>query len=402
MKKSQRIAVVANIRLPVRDAGARRVMSIVEAFTGLGHQIGLYAPCPRERLNREDFVAGCTFHWGAYPSKSLQWCLRDRRVPLWIQARARISWIGQILGDVIRRKYDWIYFYQPTPETLFMAAFVRFVGLHICIEQVDGIKYTLPKFSFFDFLYYLMYRNSTTIAKRLADQVIVISSILETESKGCRRVMRVPALVDCIRFQDGNRKKFRNQLSGIRKKRWVVYTGSLNSPAGFTILMTAMRKVVLSAPDAHLVFAGPAPYLSELPTVMIEKNKLKQSAVYLGLLNQREVIDLLAAADVLVMPKASSTVNDAGFPTKLAEYMASGTPVVATKVSDIGEYLIDGKHAFLCLPGNVNALANAIITALDATPETMDDMSKSAQQLAMEIFDVNVNCCRIIEAMDSI
>ncbi len=117
------------------------------------------------------------------------------------------------------------------------------------------------------------------------------------------------------------------------------------------------------------------------------------------MLNYQEVIDLMALADVLVMPKASSGLNEMGFPTKVVEYLASGKPVVATRISDISEYLTHGENAYLCSPGDVAALAQTIIETLTASPATRARMGDAGRALACGTFDVTVNAARILDVM---
>jgi glycosyltransferase involved in cell wall biosynthesis len=54
-----------------------------------------------------------------------------------------------------------------------------------------------------------------------------------------------------------------------------------------------------------------------------------------------------------------------GSPTKLYEYMASGRPIVASRLGQMGEVLTDGESALLVPPDDADALAEAIVRLID-------------------------------------
>ena len=82
---------------------------------------------------------------------------------------------------------------------------------------------------------------------------------------------------------------------------------------------------------------------------------------FTGFVAPSAVPDYLAAADVLVMP----TTEDLPYaaytsPLKLFEYMASGSPVVASDLPVLREVLRHGENALLYPPRDPVALAEAV------------------------------------------
>jgi len=65
----------------------------------------------------------------------------------------------------------------------------------------------------------------------------------------------------------------------------------------------------------------------------------------------------LLFAKILALARPKSKVADAGFPSKLTEYLSTGNPVVVTRVGEIPYYLKDNVHAFLTEPDSVNSFA---------------------------------------------
>lgn len=92
----------------------------------------------------------------------------------------------------------------------------------------------------------------------------------------------------------------------------------------------------------------------------------------------------LRAADVLVLPNSAlvevSRISTS--PMKLFEYMASGTPIVASDIPSIREVL-DEKLAVLVSADDVSALSEGI-QKLFLTPGLGQDISRAAQEYASQ------------------
>jgi glycosyltransferase involved in cell wall biosynthesis len=83
-----------------------------------------------------------------------------------------------------------------------------------------------------------------------------------------------------------------------------------------------------------------------------------------------------------------------GFPTKLGEYLATGKPVVVTKVGDIPKYLEDGVSAYLVVPDDNKAFAEKLEFVLGNYANAL----KTAQcgiELTKSVFNYKVQSKRI-------
>ena len=76
----------------------------------------------------------------------------------------------------------------------------------------------------------------------------------------------------------------------------------------------------------------------------------------------------------------------AGFPFKLGEYLASGRPVIASRVSDVDRFLADRSNAVLVRPGDSGELAEAIEYLLD-NPEAASSIGQRGREVAVSLFD---------------
>ncbi len=74
----------------------------------------------------------------------------------------------------------------------------------------------------------------------------------------------------------------------------------------------------------------------------------------------RSLPEVLGACDTLVMNRIDIPASHYGFPTKVGEYLATGVPVIATRVSDLPRYLTHGEDVFFIPPDDTDALADAL------------------------------------------
>lgn len=94
-------------------------------------------------------------------------------------------------------------------------------------------------------------------------------------------------------------------------------------------------------------------------------------------------------------------VADAGFPSKLTEYLASGVPVVVTQVGEIPLYLHDKINAFLSEPGNADAFAEK----LKFVPDNYNFASAVAikgKELTESVFNYNFQARRMLGFINSL
>ena len=121
---------------------------------------------------------------------------------------------------------------------------------------------------------------------------------------------------------------------------------------GFDVLIRAWHQLQLQ--DFDLVIGGSGTD-TELLQALICELKLEDSVHLIGRLNRNEVVCHLQHAACFVLPSRHEP-----FGIVVLEAMAARTPVIATAVGGVPEFVIDGVNGRL-VPGNdVNAMAKAL------------------------------------------
>jgi glycosyltransferase involved in cell wall biosynthesis len=136
------------------------------------------------------------------------------------------------------------------------------------------------------------------------------------------------------------------------------FVGALRPWHGVDIAIDA----IAMTHDLHLVVAGDGPIRAELAAHAVQRG-VADRVHFLGHVDHTRVAATLAAADVAVAPYPA--LDSFSFsPLKLYEYLAAGTPVVASSIGQIPAVLGDGRWGTLVPPGDATALARALTHAV--------------------------------------
>jgi len=86
-----------------------------------------------------------------------------------------------------------------------------------------------------------------------------------------------------------------------------------------------------------------------------------------------------------------------GSPTKLFEYMAMGKGIIASRLGQIGEVLVDSETALLVDPGDADQLADAI-QRLGGSRELRQSLGAAARRIAVERHTWKHNAARVLNS----
>ncbi len=229
---------------------------------------------------------------------------------------------------------------------------------------------------------------------RLSDVVIVNSSVIRDElaltpwfDVSKVRVLHNGVFSDPV---DVDRGRGALRAFGIPDSaRIICGAGRLTSQKGFDHLIDAFAQVAETHGDVHLAILGEGGRRSELEG----RAAATGAADRIHLVGHRgDVRDVIAAVDVYAL----SSVNE-GMANTLLEAMSVGAPVVATDVSGTTEAVRDGVEALVVPPGDVDALAQALVRLLD-DPELARRLGDSAQARAASDFSMD----RMIDELETI
>jgi glycosyltransferase involved in cell wall biosynthesis len=158
-------------------------------------------------------------------------------------------------------------------------------------------------------------------------------------------------------------------------------------------LLHAVRRVVDAEPGFSLDIVGDGPYRAELEA-LCDELKLRRHVRFLG--QRDDVHALMSQADMFVL----SSITE-GLSITLLEAMATGLPIVATRVGGNPEVVADGETGLLVPPRSPDALAEAILR-LVRDPQSARRMGAAARQRAELSFDIRRVVARYEELYRSV
>lgn len=141
-------------------------------------------------------------------------------------------------------------------------------------------------------------------------------------------------------------------------RRIVLYAGTLEPYQGIEILVHAIKLVVQKIPEALLVVVGGSPSQIVTYRSLAETLGIERDVIFTGQLPQAEAQRYSQLAEVLVSPRVKGTNT----PLKIYQQLASGKPLVATRIYSHTQVLSD-EVAFL-VDATAEGLANGIEEAL--------------------------------------
>lgn len=184
----------------------------------------------------------------------------------------------------------------------------------------------------------------------------------------------------------------------LRFKDYLLFTGSLsNKKDGVLNLIKAYDLVRERHLGLGLVITGfgSKEQIRELHQTIEELNLGDLVQVFLNL-SSNDIPSLMKDAKILVSPRPYSLQALYGFPTKVAEYLMAGRPVVTSAFGDLSQHLIDGVNAFVLPSGDIPIIAEAILRVLDNYKDAIR-VGIRGKELALEMFDPQKNTRPLVD-----
>ncbi|MBQ7462950.1 MAG: glycosyltransferase [Bacteroidaceae bacterium] len=159
--------------------------------------------------------------------------------------------------------------------------------------------------------------------------------------------------------------------------RTIIYAGGIHEKYGVRMLTEGFLKADIE--DAKLVLYGSGPYVDEFKCLCDKYSNLE----YRGVAANDVVVSEELKATLLVNPRLTKEeLTKYSFPSKNMEYMASGTPLLTTRLPGMPrEYY---PFVFLFEEETIDGYADAIRSALSYSEEDLRSFGFRARQFVLQ------------------
>ena len=159
----------------------------------------------------------------------------------------------------------------------------------------------------------------------------------------------------------------------------VFFAGRHVYDKGVDVLVEAARILLSKRQDVKFIIAGDGPMRLHLMW-LASTYGLGDKIYFTGRLSDEELYRAYKLADMVVIPSRYEP-----FGIVALEAMASGRPVVASRVGGLSEVVVDGETGILVQPGDPYSLAQAIEVLLD-NPQLAREMGARGRRRVEELY----------------
>ncbi|KPK02768.1 MAG: hypothetical protein AMK71_01210 [Nitrospira bacterium SG8_35_4] len=170
------------------------------------------------------------------------------------------------------------------------------------------------------------------------------------------RVVSIPSAPDPVFSRVTKNRAAKTKYGLDMNSQVITYVGILRSVKGHEVTFRAVKTVVESMPGAKFLIVGDGPRKAALQDYVHDLN-VSDHVIFSGFVD--DIAEVYSFTDVAILSSWSE-----GLPQSLLQAMASGVPVVATRVGGVPEVVIHEKTGVLVEAGDHEALAGGIIKIL--------------------------------------
>lgn len=243
------------------------------------------------------------------------------------------------------------------------------------IVHVQGLYIAIPAFlakKFFKIPYvisgqgsdvYMSWPFKKIISKLGLNNSKVSIALTEHMKKEMQKISKkktvvVPNGMDKNKF-NLDKYESRENLGLSSNDKIIIFVGRLEPVKGIQYLIESMNILKNTENNLKLLVVGYGKDDQKLK-LLVKTLELEEIVIFTGKIPNEKIPEYLAASDIFVLPSLSE-----GFPVVLLEAMASGLPIITTKIRGLAEIIQDGVNGFLVHPKSSNEIADRISLILN-------------------------------------
>jgi glycosyltransferase involved in cell wall biosynthesis len=178
----------------------------------------------------------------------------------------------------------------------------------------------------------------------------------------------------------------------------VTYLGNLiYVNHGIDFLLDAAKIVCAKTDNINFILAGEPEGADEY--YQQDLTDLKERVKFVYLKSSSQVSQVMAEADILAHTRINS-LDNLSIQSKLAVYMATGKPIIATNFADY-QYLIQERECGYAVDLKPQSIAEAILN-LANNPDLRKEMGKNSRDTASKYFNLDTTVDKYLDILETV
>lgn len=230
-------------------------------------------------------------------------------------------------------------------------------------------------------------RKMTAIVNRLAKEIVVPSlevknGMVKYENVKEKKISILPYIYDFSKYGNPNAKNIQEIRESYPAKLLILTASRMIKMKRHALLMPVYQKLIADGLDIKVLLLDDGEERPVLEKFVME-NQLQSRIYFLGL--KKNIIDYLAAADLIVHPSAteasSSLITEAGLMNKPV--------IVCSEVGDFDQYIVHQKNGFLVKVNDESAQFENYIRWVYENPVESQKIGASLHRTVVEEFSAS-------------
>ena len=366
-----KILYLGCFRLPNYDAAAPRVLNNARAMLLCGHDVSFISW--GGKYNEDHLCED-----GKYRIDGMEYIITDELDP----KGSLVSKMMQMLHrgnktiailEAMKVKPELIMMYNAGYGwTKLMLNFCKKHNIKLANDITEW--YDNNELHFWDILPY--HYNMTRLQRKVRNK-ICISSYLDKYYAESNNLLLPPLC-------DPSESKWKANVEDDRIKPFggitLIYAGNPAKKDCVHTVINVVNKLAIEGKAIRFIILGTTrdSYLNRYADLLGSKD-LHEYILFLGRVSQDLIPAYYKKADFMVLLRETTRKNMAGFPTKFAESMTAGVPVIANVTSDLDKYISNGKTGYIVEDMKAESLEKTLTDVLAMSRFHIDSMKQNVQ-----------------------
>src|SRR5665213_573935 len=336
-----------------------RVRRYAEALASRGDLVDVIAISGGNSPLGTENIKGVTVH-------RIQHRVRNERSK-WAYARRLLRFLLASSAFLTRKhhevKYDVIHVHNMPDFLVFAAWFPKLIGtkiildIHDIVPELFANKFATAKDGLYVKVLKLVEKASTAFANH-----VIVSNHLWQDTLTSRSVSIEKCSVFLNHVDPGI--FYRRPRTRCDGKFIILFPGSLQWHQGLDIAINAFALIKDRIPNAEFHIYGRGGMESDLVR-QVDRLGLNGLVRFFDGLPLYEIADVIANADLGVVPKRADGFGNEAYSTKIMEFMSQGVPVICSRTK-IDSFYFDDRTVRFFASGDSHAMAEAMLAVIDS------------------------------------